>query len=293
MEEQHSWLMTDKPILDGNGDYFIPLYYKFPFGSEININDNSALIRPFRKLLNQGKPIGNLTFIFYRESNEYHILGSFVKSEKRLLFFPGFKNPRVTRNIDGELLFQNGILQTVDHFSLEDNYRIYHLTLLEKQVENSRYRRFNTLKVADDLYLWLVIGLKDRLVLEPAPSVQVIELRGQNNRDLSRRYGELIRSRKGAQFIVTENGDTLDETHFINLEVFVSSKQVEFPNPKIFTAGVISNEGIDQRSEILTMLYKVNINEFEESIWLRISKQIGSYSGGDAVYVMNVNEFKL
>jgi hypothetical protein len=59
--------------IDANGQPYIPLYYHFPFGKGNSINEYSALVKPFRKLLEEGKPIGKTAFLFYRENDSYFL----------------------------------------------------------------------------------------------------------------------------------------------------------------------------------------------------------------------------
>ena len=69
------------------GNPIIPLEYRFPFGMGVSISQSSALVKPFRKLLDNGKPIGKVTFVFFRENGTDFVLGSFAFTD-RIIFFP-------------------------------------------------------------------------------------------------------------------------------------------------------------------------------------------------------------
>jgi hypothetical protein len=288
--ENDCYIMTDRPAVDEHGEYYIPLYYRFPFANGVNIENDSALIRPFKRILRDGKPIGNLTFIFYESDSVYYILGSFVKTKKRLLFFPGFNDLRVTRDISGESILKRGILNTIDHFSLEENNRLYHTTLLEKETENVRYPNGNTLRIKDDLYFWLLIGVKNEQCFELAPSTQLYRLRGKNQNDLNRRHTLIYESRKNAVFNIVSIDDKNLGQYYLNIEIFLSYGIGEFPEIKIFPAGVAMRGWKDSRKDIMTRLHKIDIPEFEGTIWIRLSKIAGTILG-DAIYV-NVDGFK-
>jgi hypothetical protein len=56
-------LVSLNPLLDENGHPYLPLMYVFPFGTELEVDQNSALVRPFKKVLTDGKPIGDINYI--------------------------------------------------------------------------------------------------------------------------------------------------------------------------------------------------------------------------------------
>src|SRR6266516_243248 len=91
--------------IDSNGESYIPLVYDFPRGTVNSINENSALVKPFRRILakEDGKPCGKVVFAFYQEGDyEYFVLGSFVKTlGGQILFFPGMTFSRIIHTIDG------------------------------------------------------------------------------------------------------------------------------------------------------------------------------------------------
>jgi hypothetical protein len=99
------------------------------------------------------------------------------------------------------------------------------------------------------LYQWLFLGLKDEKQFEAVPSVQLYELKGNNQSDVRRRYSSIRDSRDGAIFNITFVEDTPPEDHYINVEIFVSFGIKEFPEVKLFPAGgVIENwkEGVSK-----------------------------------------------
>ena len=51
-------------------------------------NSESALIRPYLRLLRYGNPTGNINYLFYKTNQHTYVLGSLCLSpERHLLFF--------------------------------------------------------------------------------------------------------------------------------------------------------------------------------------------------------------
>ena len=81
-------LVALKPLIDDDGKPYLPLMYDFPFGQDFGVSQDSALVRPFHKALRDGKPVGTINYIFYKEIDKYYILGSFAHSPGgKIIFF--------------------------------------------------------------------------------------------------------------------------------------------------------------------------------------------------------------
>ena len=52
----HAHISVSDPVKDDNGKFYIPIYYHFPVGRGNSINPDSALVKPFEKLMVEGKP---------------------------------------------------------------------------------------------------------------------------------------------------------------------------------------------------------------------------------------------
>ena len=71
---------------------------RFPFGSGSSDDQNSALVRPYRKFLLDRSTIGNVRYVFLRENDRYFILAALVHTKAgRILFFPGVRGRTVSR----------------------------------------------------------------------------------------------------------------------------------------------------------------------------------------------------
>jgi hypothetical protein len=230
--------------------------------------------------LKEGKPIGNINYSFYQDSNKYYILGAFVKTEKRILFFPAITDRRTTRSPDGKEPLKDGILHHIDHITLEDNLRNYHVTLDEKATKGTRYKNMNTTRVDDNMFLWLVMGIQNASALQLAPKTQEIRVHWHNYSDLTRRCSVIEKSRGDCEFVVTRVDDQPDQPFYLNFEIFVSniqSKEYE-PPLKVHHIGLSSYNTImkDPRSHVLTRAHYIILKGFNGAIWIRVSKVIGS-----------------
>jgi hypothetical protein len=163
-------LVPFAPKKDEAGNSYLPLIYDFPLGKNISIDDNYVLVRPFRRVLEKGKPMGTINYVFYQEDNNYFVLGAFVYSDRqRIIFFPGILDRRMTISPEGDELLGKGILQHIDHLSLESSLRTCHLTLVEKETLHAKYNKFNTKLIQDDMFYWFSMSIQDAWKLESAP----------------------------------------------------------------------------------------------------------------------------
>lgn len=265
-----------KPEIDNNGDRILPLLYVFPMGNGGSISEDSALVRPFKKILRDGKPVGKIYYIFYKEKEEYYVLGSLAYSSERLIFFPGHVDRRMTWAGDRSVLGA-GILQHFDHLTLESNLRTYHLTVLEKETQGIKYKRMNTKFVSKDMILWFVMGVQSADKLEAAPTTQTLRLRWHNPADLNRRY-KIIEDARGGVFPVTEAPGDLEAPYFLNFEFFVSrtpSPRAELRS-RLFHAGVLEDEPMETRENAPSRANFIKSQGFSGIIWIRASKIKGA-----------------
>lgn len=214
------------PKIDTKGNPYIPLYYHFPVGIGNSINEYSALVKPFRKLIEEGKPIGKTAFVFYREDNAYFVLGAFAFTN-RTIFFPGLTFSRVIHAPDNRDL--TGELHNIEHFTLEHNLTDWHIKLIQSE---ARYPTQKTRKVNDNVFLWFVMGIPEVNKLEPMPKTQEYQLKAPHKVDLERRKKVMLESVKGSIFPVAGINDNPISPYFINFEFFVSnrkSKELNLP----------------------------------------------------------------
>ncbi|MGQ0796015.1 MAG: hypothetical protein ACT4N5_07535 [Nitrosopumilaceae archaeon] len=272
------------PLIDENGRPNMPIYYCFPVGSGDSISEDSALVRPLRKIIRDGKPIGKIAYVFYKERNEFFVLGSFAYTGKRLIFFPGLVDRRVTIAPDGSNPLENGILLNSDHYSLEENWRIWHITLAEKDTQGIKYGKRNTRKINNSLFRWFTFGVESTSRLELMPKTQEIRFSGANLPDLQRRYKIIKDARDNSRFPVIHLDDDPAEPHYLNFEFFVSTKLIkelkDFPEAIVDDLKNTSAIVNDPRTDVLVRNHQVVLNDFDGFIWIRVSKIRGNLSCG-------------
>jgi hypothetical protein len=274
--------------IDANLNYYIPIYYHLPGGRGDSISECSALVRPFRKLMEEGKPIGKTAFLFYRENNVYHVLGSFAFTD-RTIFFPGLTFSRVAHTPDDRDLTSDEV-DDIEHFTLEKNFVDWHVRLSDR---NKKYHKLKTKKINDNVMLWFVMAISDRHKLELMPKIREYELKALHQQDLERRRDLMLDSINGSIFPVTEISYTPDSPHFLNFEFFISnrkSKELDLPKGLFVMPPPFSKpDGLDRgiRSKAV---YDFSLKE-NMAISIRTSKIKGSlkypgvyFSGGGYQY---------
>lgn len=280
-----------KPEIDKNGDRILPLLYTFPIGNGGSLSESSALVRPFKKILRDGKPIGKIYYIFYKDNQEYYVLGSLTYSSGRLIFFPGHIDLRMTWAKDRPILSE-GLLHHFDHLTLESNLRTYHLTLLEKETQGTKYQKMNTKFLGKDMILWFVMGVQSADKLEEAPTTQTLRLRWQNPADLNRRY-KIIEEARGGIFRAIEAAEQTEPPFYINFEFFVSlnpSPKAEPPSRLFAIKGPDSESDETKIIDVPTRANTIKPQGFSGLIWIRTSK-IKTMLGDDHVIVRDSKEF--
>jgi hypothetical protein len=274
------------PKLDSNGQLYLPLVYSFPIGIGNNVSENSALVRPFKKVLEKGKPMGTIGYIFYQEEEIYFVFGALVYSENgKILFFPGGIDRRMTLSPEGNEILRQGVLQNIDHLSLESNYRNYHVTLLEKSNTNSpKYPRMNTYRVKEDMFFgsqW-ASGTYPFLNLHPE-----IRIKGRTPNELKRKYSFIDKSRGDCIFNAVFVDDKPQERYVINFEFYVSlRKSREYTQPEnICHTGLVPvTQFKEQRKKVMARVHPVLLKGFSGMLRVRVSKIVGTHDD-DSVFI--------
>jgi hypothetical protein len=208
------------------GEQFIPLKYHFPFGNRTSIDESSALVKPFKKLMDDGRPTGKIAFVFYRENGVDFVLGSFAFTE-RIIFFPGISFSRIVLDSNGGEYMDNEI--DLDHLTLERDFIKWHFKPTQK---NKRFETQRTKRVKNDTFLWFVMGIPSVSKLEPMPMTQVYQLKAPQKGDEEGKVRELNRRREGmldsvddSKFPFVEIKYNPTGNYFLNFEVLVSRRK--------------------------------------------------------------------
>lgn len=260
---------------------FLPIHYVFPQGNQESIDQNSALVRPFKKLLRDGKPVGKVSYVFFMENNECFTLGAFANTSKRLLFFPGII-PKKLIDAPADQAFVDNKTAFVDHISLEENWRNWHISFLEKENTGYKISSKNTKKIHEDTFLWFVMAIKSTNKLETMPKTQEIHLSWPNPSELKRRLSELVASRSKSLFHVTQLDQEVKEEHYFNFEFFLNKviPKNDVPRiPTVYTAKKLSNS--DCKFIEHTRIHPIILQDYVGNLSIRVSKPTGrlNYDG--------------
>jgi len=278
-----------EPQIDTHGEYYITLYYHFPIGTGHSINEYSALVKPFRKLMKDGKPIGKTAFVFYHGENSYYVIGSFAFTE-RIIFFPGSTTPSRVVLVSDDRNFTTENIDNIEHFTLEKNFVDWHVRFSQRK---KKYPTQKTKRINDNVFLWFVMAISDQNKLEVMPKTQEYRLRAAHQQDLKRRRGLMLDSVDGCLFPVTGISYEQSSPHFLNFEFFVSSKKSKeldlprgaFVMPPPYSKVVGLEEGIwSKDTDDFTLGKSISVS-------IRISKIRGSlryhglyFPGGPYIY---------
>jgi hypothetical protein len=262
------------------GQPYLPILYNFPIGNGSSIDTNSALVRPFRKLMEEGKPIGKINFVFFTHDEQNYIIGSFVNTKKRLLFFPGLIPNKVTESPSDKKIADGESLH-IDHISLDVDWEKWHFTFKENNGRKPKIRTRKTMQISDSLVLWFVMAVRSLDRIEKMPMRQEYRLVGNNLNELNRRYTEFVNACGGSIFPTLGIKENMSGDWYLNLEFFLSSKRNEnymreYPKtPQIYTANQQSSNRDKQINKLHTRDHAIWLNDFDGLVWIRVSKLPG------------------
>ena len=250
--------------------------FSVPNGTGENSDQNSSLVRVFNRIIYDGKKVGSMKYVFYvGNDNTWFTLGTFVKSKKRILFFPGLRGLQITT-------FPSGYSSTsdtlhVDHISLEQNLRKYHITVKEKNKTNKRIETQTTKRLDDSLFLWLVLAARTENQLERTAKKTQILLQSPTKNEAKRRANEIMDSRKDTVFNVIKLRQRREDIHYLNFEIFISDKRLEhYPEiSNFYTAQNISSYK-DPQYLTYSRICCFSLRDFVGTICIRVVENLGS-----------------
>lgn len=273
-----------------NGISYLPIEYNFQTGKGPILNDDSALVRSFRQLLVEGKPIRKINFIFYKEKSQYYTIGTMVNAIKNLIFFPGITISKVTESPPDEKAIKD-ISLNIDHLTLEENWNKWHFTFKEENKKRKhKLTTRKTKKINGSLTLWFVMAIQSLNKLEEMPKTQEYKLIFPNDDELKRRYSEFIEARNGVNFPIIEVKGEPKNTWYLNLEFFLGKKTSEnykddyVKPPTVYTANRLSSNKGKPIINLYSRDIHVHLPGFDGRLWIRASRCPGLLDK-DAFYI--------
>ena len=188
----------------------------------------SALTRPFRRVLSEGKPTGKINYVLFSEhdlNSPVYVIGSLCMTERgRILFFPGVKD-RLTflHGVQNRELPKNTVM---DHITLDADFSC-HATFSD----GSHFRLSPPIQpVEPDLYGWFSLCIGSLAVLEILPQKLGIEMEVPTS-DAERRSMDIMQSREDAVFHVLnlhdDDGPTINDDEFLHIDLYVETVRQE------------------------------------------------------------------
>ena len=265
---------------------FLKITDRFGKGVGITHDENSALVRPYRRFLEDRTKIGSVKYICFKEKNNYFVLGSFVfTSKKRILFFPGTRGRKLVRppgKLIKEKLKQTSseiIGTSIDHITLEPVFKKWHVKLLDRE---TWFKAQQTMEINNSLYLWCQLQIKSLNELETLPEKQEVFLKIPDNPLELVTILPILRDSRDDTIIVIHLEDETTDPFFWAFQIFVSStKVVNFPNllptrinrpPYVFVD--------DSRPTQKDTIKQIELEGFNGAIWLRTYKIPGKMTEG-------------
>src|SRR3990172_8135962 len=203
---------------------------RFGRGEGLNQDPESALIRPYKKFLDDKSSIGSVKYICINE-NGYYILGSFVYTvTKRILFFPATKAKKIVRSMGNPIKKNdsNNLIENLDHITLEPNFRTWHVKLFDRE---TWYPTQQTREIDNSLFLWAQFQVKSLTELEKLPERNEIYLEIPNEPLELASILPTIRDSRDNAINVIPFDEKIDQSFFWVFQIFVSkSKEKIFPD---------------------------------------------------------------
>lgn len=245
-----------------------------------------ALARPYKKLFEEGKPIGRITHVFFKtEKWPSRILGSLCFTPgQRLLFFPGLIERKLNWNYseDGFKHFKS--TGFIDHITLDKGFQNVHVTILEPDGTKSPHlRSFESKEIKKNTLFWFGLCIQDPSFLEVTP--EELSLTFLSSSKDSKRRGALMMeaSERAIRYITTLNGESsnaLSKGEFICFDFFITPSDfseslpcfVPTQKPIVFGYAPAFKEGTHLR------VHPVSLEGLKEKILVVVSKHIGKIS---------------
>lgn len=181
---------------------------RFPFGKGHSADTSMSLLRPFRRLIEDGFPTGCINYTFLEVDGKYYVVGALYHTPgDQALFFPGLRNRTPAWQARGDqLLYTAQVSGTfLDHVTLEQDRAHWHPRYLDshgkcvKFPPSSGYQQSFATVWQGTLIFWFSMAVKGPQVLEEVPETLQMEF-AVPDRDADRRSNDLCVARKGARF---------------------------------------------------------------------------------------------
>ena len=224
-------LPEDKIIFPEN--MFLEVNHDFPIFSldRISTSESTAFIRPLKRFINNGRPIGHVYPVVYKNKSEdkYYVLGSlchthYAQENSRIIFFPGLQERTLGWHSKQNLPNLSGI---IDHFTIEPDEKSWHYTILKKQGKKEKYRlpdnKIN--EISPGIFSWFSMSLRREHLLESL--YRRYNLKIEVPQDKYNDYVEKLSESKKDTItqIIEQPYDDPSEEEFIHIDFLIDKRE--------------------------------------------------------------------
>lgn len=264
---------------------------KTKFGQGKVTSTSCALARPYRQLLEEGKPVGRINYVFFKVNNwPSHILGSLCFTPgHRLLFYPGLTERQVNWSYSQGEFKNMRSTGSVDHMTLEKDFRSWHMTILELDGTKKEHLQASKVKVVDkNTIFWFGLSIQDTSVLETTPEELTLVFTSPPN-DSNRRVKTLLEARENAIFhLTTLDNMTLSRDEFLHFDFFVGPPNIDHKNLPCFVPirePIVSGYSQALREGTPFRSHPVSLEGVSRKVWIVVSKHVGKV-GDKAIFTI-------
>ncbi len=260
--------------------------HNFGFGVGKTQDASSALIRPFRVLVVEGRPFKWISHLFLKSDN-YYVLGALcLTASRRLLFYPGLVTRTPQWYVHRSKLSKIDSGCFIDHLTLEANLNSLHVTMLDSNSRKSgSINKFKTKKPAADLTYFFGLSLRSERDLEFSPQ-EIQFFFSSSKPDCERRARILVDNAEGAvsQVLKLPFSVSKSQKRFLQFDFLVdlqnrNSLRNLVPAPTAAPTGPPALKGsVSTPQSVETQMYQVNLPLLEATLWVVASERDGELS---------------
>jgi len=209
----------------------IEVTFEFPQGNGSASGDpalSSAIGRPFKRLIDTGKPPGRINYLFFQPyGGQLRTLGALCHTPgEQVLFYPALVTRRVSWYTVGdkktELVTRPD--ESLDHITLEPDSETWHATILTAQgAKETHIPKRRTRRVDRCTIFWFALSVRSPSVLEMTPNTVTLGPFPTPPTDSTRRGMSLMDARKDVVFrtIGLHETQPVSSDQFITFEFYI------------------------------------------------------------------------
>jgi hypothetical protein len=264
----------------------ITLEFPEGFGKGEITSSTSAFVRPFRVLIEEGRDVGRINYLFCHEDRApVHTFGALCYApSKRLLFFPGL----VVRKLLWHSKLKGFIPPQgfIDHFTIEPNFETWHITTLidgKKEERKNWLPSFKLFELQPNIYFWFGLSIQDIEELELTPKTVRWPFLHGSQEGLKKKTDIVMKAREGAKFQILQLPENKKEGTFLHFDILIDNrkfkyfKKFDLKSVAPFNKPSLIKE-IEPNLQFIARVHKVRLKNFNGEIIIGVSQHQGIIS---------------